>query len=258
MKSIKRFSGFFTFGLVLAWSFAGAFLVGCNKPGPNQVQSTQTTAIPDTNKADAETPAPPSNEVIHPTHDEKICFACNGKGTVPCPAHGCKNGQVDCPGPCMKLDSGRWVHMDVPGHDPSELWMKFQETGGSWQAWSQHHVGEVVVMQNGKAVNIGRCKICGGTTKVNCPLCKGSGTQVCNVCEGKKYIPETWTPSDNPWINRQPDLIRLRDGTALLGKIALSNSSYMTVQGRDGKITHIKDSDILPASEFKSSLQPAK
>jgi hypothetical protein len=42
----------------------------------------------------------------------------------------------------MKLSVGRWEHMDVPGHDPKELWQKYTGSKG-WHAWTSDHVGEV-------------------------------------------------------------------------------------------------------------------
>jgi len=81
-----------------------------------------------------------------PGKDEKTCFACNGDGAAPCRAAGCVSGQMDCPNPCLKLSRGAWIHMEVAGHDPSELWQKFpnQSGGGGYRAWTQGHVGEVI------------------------------------------------------------------------------------------------------------------
>lgn len=185
-----------------------------------------------------------------PGQDEKACFACAAQGTVPCRVAGCRDGKVECPGPCLKLTRGAWVHMTVAGHDPSELWQKFPNAKGKgYQAWNQHHLGEVIVMQNGGAVNIGPCRICGGTTRVPCAACKGQGRQTCEICQGKKFVPLAWTATDNPWLNRQPDLIRLKDGRVLLGKIVLSSDDDRAIKTRDGKITHVNVSEILPPAE---------
>lgn len=86
-------------------------------------------------------------------------------------------------------------------------------------------MGEVIAYQNGKPVNVGPCKICGGTTKVACNVCKGTGKNVCDICLGKKFIPAAWMPLDNPWLNGQPDLIRLKDGRVFLGKVVLTAGS---------------------------------
>jgi hypothetical protein len=102
--------------------------------------------------------------------DSKVCVACGGAGTVPCRARDCSGGKLECPGPCLKLSRGEWVHLNVAGHDPNELWQRFPTGNGKYAAWSQGHVGEVIEVQNGQPVNIGRCKICGGTGKVECTV----------------------------------------------------------------------------------------
>jgi hypothetical protein len=145
--------------------------------------------------------------------------------------------------------------MNVPGHSPTELWRKFPDAGGrgGYQAWNQNHVGEVVVMQNGKAVNIGACKICGGTTKVECRACKGAGKQLCETCNGKRFVPVAWTPTNNPWLNSQPDLIRLKDGRVLLGKVALKSGGKCAIRLRDGKFIDVEESDVVSSGETGSS-----
>jgi hypothetical protein len=207
--------------------------------------------------------APPTEATAGPGPDEKVCFACKGQGTVACLVPGCRNGQADCPGACLKLNRGAWIHMDVAGHDPSELWQKFpnQSGQGGYQAWNQHHVGDVIVYQNGVAMDTGPCKICGGTTKVTCSVCKGTGKVACPICGGKKFIPTAWTPTDNPWFNRQPDVIRLADGQVLLGRVAASDGDDRTIVTRDKKVVHVKVSDILPkaganSAEAKTSPAP--
>src|SRR5450759_1959876 len=196
-------------------------------------------------QASDSTPKPP---VGGPGPNEKVCFECKGQGTVACRAPGCTNGQVDCPEPCLKLSKGAWIHMTVAGHDPSELWQKFPNKNGQcgYQTWNQDHVGEVIVYTNGVAVNIGECKVCGGTTKVTCPVCKGTGKQVCEICQGKKFIPVARTPTNNPWLNSQPDLIRLKDGRVLLGRVAVAIGDERTIITRDKKTLHVKAPDILP------------
>ena len=144
--------------------------------------------------------------------------------------------------------------MDVAGHDPSELWAKFpnQSGLGGYQAWNQHHLGEVIVYQNGVAVNIGKCKVCGGTTKVTCSVCKGTGRQICPVCNGTKFVPVAWTLTDNPWFNSQPDLIRLKDGRVVLGRVAVAIGEERTIITRDKQTLHVKASDILPKADTNS------
>ena len=138
--------------------------------------------------------------------------------------------------------------MTVAGHGPNELWITFRTARGS-RSWNQNHVGEVIQYQNGEPVNIGRCTICGGATTVVCSACKGSGKQACDICAGKKFIPATWTPTDNPWFNAQPDLIRLTDGRAILGRIAASSGDERTIVTRDKKILHVQFSEIVPRAD---------
>ena len=234
----------FTFHPVFICFLGGLLFAGCGKPG-------------DTSKNQAPQSVPPV--VAGPGSGEKVCFACQGEGTVPCREPGCVNGQVDCPGPCLKLSRGTWIHMDVPGHDPSELWQKFpdQNGQGGYQAWNQHHVGEVITYQNGVAINIGKCNVCGGTGKVTCSVCKGTGKVTCSVCNGKKFIPAAWTPTNNPWFNSQPDVIRLADGRVLLGRVAAAMGDDRTIVTRDKKILHVKASDILPQAGAHSPAVPA-
>src|SRR5436305_1691774 len=88
-----------------------------------------------------------------PDKDHQRCFACDERGVMACKA-GCAAGQVECPGPCLKLTRGKWEHLEVAGHPPTDLWQKFPDGQGGWTAWTQGHVGEVIVVQNGKAANI--------------------------------------------------------------------------------------------------------
>jgi len=112
------------------------------------------------------------------------------------------------------------------------------------------------VMQDGKPTNTGKCKICGGTTKVTCPVCKGTGKETCPICKGKKFIPAAWTPTDNPWFNSQPDVIRLADGQMMLGRVAASVGDDRTIITRDKKILHVKVSDILSKTDANAAAPP--
>jgi hypothetical protein len=240
----------FAFGPVLACFLGALLFAGCGKP--TDVPKSQPPAT--TNS----TP-PPSEVVAGPGPGEKVCFACNGEGTVACLVPGCKDGWVDCPGPCLKLSRGTWIHMDVPGHGPNELWQKFPDLDGrgGYYAFSQHHLGETVAYQNGRAVSTGRCKICGGTGKVKCDVCKGTGRVTCPVCSGKKFIPIIWTPTNNPSFNSQPDVIRLADGRVLLGRVAAVAGDDRTIVTRDKKILHVKAPDILPKPDANAPAAPA-
>jgi hypothetical protein len=227
--------------------FLGALLfAGCGKPA--DAPKSQATVA--TNSA-------PPPEVAGPGPGEKVCFACKGEGTVPCPVPGCVDGKVDCPGPCLKLSKGVWTHTEIDGKPSDVLWQYFNSPDGHWTiGWSEHHLGDVIVIQDGKPTDIGKCKICGGTGKVTCSVCKGTGKVTCPICNGKKFIPVAWTPKDNPWFNRQPDVIRLADGQVILGRVAASVGDDRTIVTRDKKILHVKASDILPKAETNSSAAP--
>ena len=229
----------FAFCPVLACFLGALLFAGCGK----QSSAPESQVNAPTNSA-----PPPPEMVAGPGPNEKVCFECRGQGTVACLVPGCTNGEVDCPGPCLKLSKGVWIHMNVAGHDPKELWQKFPNMNGQggYQAWNQTHVGEVIVYKNGVAVNIGKCKVCGGTGKVKCDVCKGTGKQTCPVCNGKKFIPVAWTPTNNPWFNSQPDLIRLKDGRVVLGRVAVAIGEERTIITRDKQTLHVKAHDILP------------
>ena len=241
--------GRFAFYPVLA-CFLGALLsAGCGKPA-DAPKTVTTNSVP---------PAP---EAAGPGPGEKVCFACKGEGTVACRVPGCVNGQVDCPGPCLKLSKGLWKHTDIHGKLSDVLWQYFNSPDGHWTiGWSEHHLGDVIVIQDGKPTDIGKCKICGGTTKVTCSVCKGTGKVTCPICNGKKFIPVAWTPTDNPWFNSQPDVIRLADGQVILGRLAAEVGDDRTIVTRDKKILHVKASDILPkpgTNDSAAQASPAK
>lgn len=215
-------------------------LCGCDKPAPKTAPAKETVAAESAGTSESST-APVNSG---PPDGQKACFQCDGQGTTACTARGCVGGKTDCPGSCLRLNRGSWIHMTVAGHPPTDLWQKFPYRGGS-MAWNQNHVGDVVVFENGMPVNKGRCPTCGGSTKVNCPACQGSGKQTCSLCQGSKYIPVAWKPNDYPWLNSQPDLIRLKDGRFLLGKIVKSDGDDRLVKTRDSKFVHVAFSEIV-------------
>ena len=232
----------FAFYPVLACFLGALLFAGCGKPSAPKTVTTNS--------------APPV--VAGPGPGEKVCFECNGEGMVPCRAPGCVDGKVDCPGPCLKLSKGVWKHTDIDGKPSDVLWQYFTSVDGRWtMGWSEHHLGEVIVMQDGKPTDIGKCKTCGGTGKVTCSVCKGTGKVICPVCNGKKFIPAAWTPTDNPWFNRQPDVIRLADGQVLLGRVAAEVGDERTIITRDKKILHVKASDILSKTDANAPAAPA-
>jgi hypothetical protein len=180
----------------------------------------------------------------------KSCFNCNGTGEVQCPNG--KDGLMDCPGPCLKLSKGVWVHLEVAGHPPTDLWQKFYTADGGYQAWNQNHVGDVIQMQNGVPVDTGQCKICGGTGKVKCTICNGTGEITCPICGGKKVIPESWTAFDNPKMKDRPSYFKLKDGRTLIGREVMVIGDAVTIRTQKGDI-EVSQKDIV--SEEKPSAQ---
>lgn len=166
----------------------------------------------------------------------KPCFQCKGTGKSKCTVPSCKNGQSDCPGPCLKLSKGSWVHMHVEGHPPEDLWQKFPSADGHYQAWNQNHVGDVIQMQNGVAVNIGKCRICGGSGHVKCTVCKGAGEITCPICDGKKVVPQSWTAFDNPKLKDRPTRFKLKDGTVIVGRRRVSAGDIVTIRTETGDV----------------------
>jgi hypothetical protein len=220
-----------------------ALLVGCDKPASNSVKQP---VAPETSPVVAETPTNAATE--GPGKDEKVCFGCGGQGAGPCHAPGCVCGKVNCPAPCVKLNTGIWVkHPELNRPDPNEL-MQLIVIQGHKILVSSHHEGVQYFWVNGDSV-MRACPVCGGAAKVNCQVCKGTTKQTCQICAGKKFIPVAWTPTDNPWFNSQPDLIRLKDGQVVLGRVALSSGDDRTIVTRDKKVIHAKASDILPKSD---------
>lgn len=227
--------------LIMFGSLCFWLLAGCGKPAGNPPDVAATTSnAPATAAANApDISGTPASQPEEPKAGEKVCFACKGIGTIKCTAPGCQDGLVDCPGPCLKLDRGTWVHLNVAGHPASDVWQKFYQSDGSYEAYNQNHVGHVIAMENGKAVDTGPCKICGGTGKVPCRVCKGTGRVTCPICGGKKFIPDSWTPTNNPWLDSQPDLIRLNDGRILFGKVMSTIGTDVSIKTRGGKWLHV-------------------
>ena len=191
------------------------------------------------------------------------CDLCQGEGTIKCTAPGCVDGWVDCPGPCLKLSVGRWEHMDVPGHDPSELWQKFSYAHG-YQAWTTAHIGQVIEMRDGVPTNIGACPICGGKGKVPCKICQGTGRVVCPRCHGTKFIPVklVFTPTPAPQsvplrplhiatptpANRD-EAIHLKDGTVIHGQIVIDDGTTLWIRRLDGERIQIARRKLLHPAE---------
>lgn len=124
-------------------------------------------------------------------HAMVACTACKGAGTIACTAKGCTQGQVTCPGKCLKLSEGKWVK----GKDDL-MWRNFGTI-----MYSEHHLGDILEMKDGKLTDVGKCPICGGTTTVSCKVCDGLGTTTCALCKGLKQIPEAGLAKKCPDCN---------------------------------------------------------
>jgi hypothetical protein len=210
---------------------AGGLLVGC-KPGSSRLGQAGESSTA-------------AKEAPKVAKDEQVCFECNASGRMACGTGGCQAGQMECPSPCLKLSRGKWEHMDMAGHKADELWQKYPNGPGRTIAWNHHHVGEVVLVENGVAHNAGQCQTCLGSTKVKCKMCNGQGTQTCYICDGKTVVPASWTVNSNPKLASQPDLIRLRDGRSVLGRIAIQAGKFCTIRTRDGKMIEVNSADIV-------------
>ena len=226
MDNAAQFHGRYAFGPVLACFLGALLLAGCGKQSSNS----------------GPRPGPASNL--------QVCFECKGKGKVPCTAPGCTNGEVDCPGPCVRLGKGVWVK-PARSSDPNE-YVQLITVGGRRLSVSSHYQGVIYVPRDDGGWDMKPCPICNGKTKVDCPVCKGTGKVICPVCNGKKYIPAEWTPTNNPWFNSQPDVMRLKDGRVFLGRVEMAIGDDRTVITRDHQTLYLKASDILPAADAKS------
>lgn len=218
--------------LILSGLVLLQLLAGCDRPADSASSSAQT--VPPTAVPEPAATAPAG---------EKNCFACAGTGTAVCT--NCIKGKVDCTGTCLRLNRGVWVHLEVAGHPPTDLWQKFKIGNGEYSAYNQNHVGHVIEVQGDKAVDIGPCPVCHGETKTPCKICAGTGRQKCLVCGGEKFVPEAWSATDNPWFNAQPDLLRLKDGRKLLGKVVSRIDNDLTIRTREGKSLNLKFSDLV-------------
>jgi hypothetical protein len=116
------------------------------------------------------------------------CQRCLATGAVTCQASRCKDGQIPCPGRCLKLSDSGWQRME--GQDPNKLFMIYRFNGGS-QGVSQAHIGEVFEVRLGKFYNLGVCHTCNKRTTVVCTVCDGTGKVVCPACKGNKVVLKT-------------------------------------------------------------------
>jgi hypothetical protein len=135
--------------------------------------------------------------------------------------------------------------MQVEGHSPNDVWQKFPKDGGGWEAWNQSHVGEVIEKQNGRPVNIGKCRICLGTLLVKCPTCNGASQVTCDFCAGRKVVPAFWTEFNNPKQKVKPAVVELKDGRKLTGRIQMRLGAKVYLKTEDGKEIELNSADIV-------------
>ena len=181
-------------------------------------------------------PVVQADPAANPPAGMKRCFQCNGAGKMRCPARGCVGGTVECPNTCLKLTRGVWA--PLPGYPPDQLFQKFPAGKGGYQAWSQSHIGQVIKIQNGQAVNLGVCTLCAGSTRIKCSQCGGTGIATCSLCKGKFFIPEDWTPLRNPTLAPSDSLkeIKFKDGRTIMGKIQMRSGSTVIIRTEEGQM----------------------
>lgn len=122
------------------------------------------------------------------------CRRCLATGQITCTEPRCKDGQVPCPGRCLKLSDRGWRRME--GQDPNKLFMVYLVNGGA-QGVSEAHVGEVFEVRYGKLYALGVCSVCHKQTTIPCKTCGGSGKLVCPSCQGSKVVPKPKSASPN-------------------------------------------------------------
>jgi hypothetical protein len=179
------------------------------------------------------------------TEATKTCFNCSGTGKTTCREPNCSKGERDCTGPCLKLSRGAWIHKNVAGHSAIELWQEFRGNGKT-KAWNHHHVGEVIQMQNGDPVNIGKCTVCSGTARVACSTCQGKSEARCYICEGKKKVPSSWSAFDHPKMKTRPADIHFKDGRIIRGRITMQMGNSVWITTKEGRKIEALSSDIVP------------
>lgn len=140
------------------------------------------------------------------TKTELLCDTCHGDGTEKCetchgsgvdPAnakpcekcHGsgdlgkclkCKEGRVPCPATCLKASMFEKLPAESDGHKHKT----FKNPKGGSQWWTEGHIGELVVVENGVWVNKGKCPTCVGKGEIICPTCHGTAERECPTCHG--------------------------------------------------------------------------
>jgi hypothetical protein len=116
--------------------------------------------------------------------EKKECETCSGTGNLgECKTPKCKDGQIPCPDKCLKAES----FTGAPDAD-GKRWRSFRGKSGGVAKWSDAHIGELVVMENGEPVNKGKCPTCDGTTRVVDPACGGTSKRICKICKGHGIV----------------------------------------------------------------------
>ena len=80
-----------------------------------------------------------------------------------------------CPGNCLKAKDPRWHHdASIKNYPATYVWINFpyKDGSGSSYNWSQNHIGDDIEYVKGVPTDTGKCKICGGATRVE-PLKDG-------------------------------------------------------------------------------------
>ncbi len=210
-----------------------------------QLAAKQRSPGSRTKKPSARTNPPPVAKPI-PGPGEQLCFGCDGTSRVPCGAPGCKGGKVDCPGPCVTRSEGTWVPDPKVGAAPGSMAfiLRFPGVKSTWYV-NEFHAGEVWALENGKLVSKGYCPTCGGSRWLTCKNCEGGGLRTCPVCEGKALLPASWKATDNPWFNRQPDVVRLKDGRAFLGRDAGGDDVIVMFRTQAGETLSVPREDVV-------------
>ncbi len=180
--------------------------------------------------------------VRQPAADQQWCFQCAAKGTVACRAEGCTNGYLPCSGPCVRPGKGTWV--PSPSR-PGELGFKMPVGNRRSAIITMNHIGEVWVAKNGEAVSLGACPTCRGQTRVACRQCSETGQVKCDVCQGDPIIPAAWKPTDNPWFNAQPDVVRLKGGRVFLGREAGGDGETVLFRTRAGEVIKVPKAEVV-------------
>lgn len=194
--------------------------------------------------------APQSQASTGQVEETKTCFQCKGAGSLKCTNARCVKGIAECPAPCLKLTQGEWKHINSPGYVPTDWWQTFRGKRGT-HSWNQHHLGEVIEMQDGEPVNVGKCKVCGGKTTVVCSACGGKGELACPTCKGRGVLPKSWTSTQQYKPNSGQSSFILADGTVLYGTREPSSDGKLVIRTDNGPVE-------VDASEVVSEVKPAQ